>query len=95
MKMKQQYQWSFSKPSDTLTVHMKNIEDEQLIFNAHLQLQKRELSNKELIIITFQFPLCTIKTLVAIYWNALILKIKGIPYVEHPNPIPQEKRYAS
>lgn len=95
MNMDQQYEWAFSKPTESFSVHMENFEQEKLMFKAHLDLAQRSLSSMEMVKITFQFPLCTIKTMVAIYWNALVLKIKGVPYVEHSKPEPKEKRYAS
>ena len=48
MGMEMRYQWRFTHPGDTLVAHMKNLENEEEIFNATLSLQRREITGPAL-----------------------------------------------
>lgn len=91
MPMDQLYHWRFSQPSESLRVHMENEDPrEARLFSASLQLERRALSAKALTWCAIVHPFCTIKTLVAIYWHALVLKLKGAPFFEHPRYLEAE-----
>ena len=53
-------------------------------FVAQLNLVKKELNTINLWKSFFRVPMSTLKTLIAIYWNAAKLKLKGNPYYEPP-----------
>jgi hypothetical protein len=93
--MQQKYNWSFSRPSSEtrkyddghlLSVHMENfgLEGSQKIFDATMLLKSRKLSFWNLFMTVASFPLLTFKAFVAIYFQALILKLKGMPFYSHP-----------
>jgi DUF1365 family protein len=92
LPMEMNYAWSFSRPEKSLSVHMENFAQEggARVFDATMTLQRREISTTQVMILVASFPLLTIKTIVAIYWQALLLKLKGIPF--HPHPSPEARR---
>ena len=85
MPMDMQYDWRFSTPDDGLSVHMENYQHDEKIFDATLKLKKRKITSKNLTMALLQFPFVTVKIVIAIYYQALRLWLKKIPFVNHPN----------
>ena len=84
MPMDIQYDWRFSTPGDLLSVHMENQQHSKKVFDATLKLKKREMTRKNLALALIQFPMITMKIVLAIYYQALLLWLKKIPFVNHP-----------
>ncbi len=84
MPMDMQYDWRFSTPGDQLSVHMENYQHDKKVFDATLQLKKREITGSNLALALIQFPMITMKIVLAIYYQALRLWLKKIPFVNHP-----------
>jgi DUF1365 family protein len=93
--MEQKYNWSISQPSQEflkydarhlLSVHMENfgLEGSQKIFDATMLLKSRKLNPWNVFMTLISYPLLTLKAFVAIYFQALFLKLKGIPFYSHP-----------
>lgn len=83
MDMNMQYHWRIKAPGEQLMLHIENY-NEKKIFTASLNMQRREFSNKNLRNCVLSIPVMTLKILAGIYWQALKLFIKGIPYVAPP-----------
>jgi hypothetical protein len=81
------YDWRFSSPGDKLNVYMKNIQSDAKMFDATLTLERQALTGTALNLTLLKYPLMTIKVVVAIYWQALQLWMKRIPFHPHPAPI--------
>jgi len=90
MDMDMHYNWKFTEPSESLKVHMVSLEKEKEFFHAELTLERRELNGKNLARVLVQYPLMTVKVIAAIYWQALKLRIKGVPFYTHPEKRNQE-----
>ena len=79
------YDWCFSDPLQRLTVYMANTRDGTKIFDASIALQKTEISGPALARVLVSFPFMTMKVVMAIYWEALKLWLKKVPFYPHPD----------
>ncbi len=88
MGMRQQYQWRLQAPADVVNVNMVTLEHEEPIFNASMRLEYKPLSQRAVLNELVRFPAMTAKVTAGIYWNALLLKLKGTPFHAHPDTRP-------
>jgi len=84
MDMDQDYRWRFEDPGERLFVHMENLRDEQLLFDATLTLERHPLDGPSLARCLVAHPCMTGKAVAGIYWQALRLWLKRIPFHNHP-----------
>lgn len=84
MPMDIKYDWAFKHETNQLLVHMKNFKDGEQVFNATLALERKEITQISLNWILIHYPLMTIKVVAAIYWNALLLWVKRVPFYSNP-----------
>jgi uncharacterized protein len=82
------YDWRFNTPAKTLAVHMEDHKDGAKLFDATLQLERREISAAALAHALLAFPLMTLKVIGAIHWQALQLWLKRVPFHTHPKKLP-------
>ena len=78
------YRWNFNEPGEVLRVHMENTQAGELLFAADLELVREEINGLSLARMLTGYPPMTIKVVTAIYWQALRLKLKGVPFYSHP-----------
>lgn len=84
MPMDVSYDWRFSAPGERLAVHMINRRGGSTVFDATLDLHRREISTATLAAALVSFPLMSLKVVGAIYWQALRLWLKRTPFHAHP-----------
>lgn len=84
MPMDLHYEWKFSPPGKNLWVHMENYQNDTLIFDATLMMERKPLTSKNLSLALVNFPFMTLKVITGIYYQALKLKLKGVPVFAHP-----------
>ena len=87
MPMDMRYDWRFSEPGDTLSVHMENLKDGQVQFDATLTLRREPITSTTLARALAAFPLITFKVSALIYWQALRLLLKRTPFFTHPDKL--------
>lgn len=85
MPMQQTYELSLSIPDERLQVHLRNIEDDKTVFDATLALRRRAISTRQKCMVLIEYPWMSLKTVLAIYWQALKIFLAGVPFYSHPN----------
>ncbi|MBX2852795.1 MAG: DUF1365 domain-containing protein [Phycisphaeraceae bacterium] len=88
LPMDHDYDWRFnapaSGPGDPLIVSMKNLDHGRRVFDASLSMTAKPITSARLNLMLLKHPLITVKVVAAIYWNALLLWLKRVPFVTHP-----------
>ncbi len=96
MPMDIDYDWRFALPGEKLAVHMENYRVGEKVFDATLNMQRRPINSRELTRVLIRFPFQTVKVVGAIYFEALRLWLKRIPFIGHPGASsPQEEALKS
>lgn len=87
-----QYDWSCTEPGKNLIIRIENSLEGKAIFDATLSLTREEISTDTLNRILIRYPLMTVKVVWAIYWQALLLFVKGVPFLGKDRLSSGEKR---
>lgn len=91
MPMDIKYDWQFSHPGERLSVYMQNRQASEKgiykMFDATLTLRRQELIPKALNWMLLRYPFMTVKVISAIYWQALQLWLKRIPFYAYPSDL--------
>lgn len=77
------YHWRFNNPGERLHMHIENHQDAK-VFDATLTLRRAPLTRKNLRALLVRIPFMTLKTVLAIYWQALRLWLRRVPLYSHP-----------
>ena len=90
MTMEQSYRMAFSIPDEKLGVKIENHLDDpdtdgvKKILDVSMLLNRKPISGFALNWMLVKFPLISFQIFLAIYWQALRLYFKRIPFVSHP-----------
>lgn len=81
--LNQHYSWKLQAPAENLTVQLSVDDERGLIFQAFLNLQKHPFTRSSVTRQLLKKPAMTVYMVAAIYWQALKLYRKGVPYVPY------------
>ncbi|MDN3616157.1 DUF1365 domain-containing protein [Vibrio gallaecicus] len=89
MDLNMMYHWKIKPPAHSTLVHIENRKPndqniERKVFDATLALSKRPISSQSLWNTLLSIPAMTFKIVFGIYYQALKLFIKKVPFVAHP-----------
>ncbi len=81
-RLDDQLDFRLTIPDERLNICIDTTKNNQKIILTTMTGQRRELTNRNLLRLTLQFPLVTTKVIALIHWHAFRLWLKRIPYQE-------------
>jgi DUF1365 family protein len=90
LPMEMNYQWRVTPPDERLNIGIAVFRGQLRMLNVAMSLDRLPLTAANLRRILLRYPWMTGKVFAAIYWQALRLRLKGVPFFPHPDRRPAE-----
>lgn len=79
------YRWRLSPPGERVSVGIDVVSGDQVVLETGLSLRRREINAPTLAAMLISHPPMSLRVVGGIYWQALRLWGKGVPYHQHPS----------
>lgn len=103
MQMNMEYHWHLPTPGDQLNIHIRNewrpVDEAKTLdnqtkqqqgkppFDVTMSLTRTPITHRSMARILIRHPMISAKVFAGIYWQALRLWWKGVPFVPHPRKV--------
>ncbi len=83
MNLDMDYHWHVRMNANNIMIHIENKREDELLFDATLRLQRRELDKENITQLLKTFPAMTWSIFKGIYIHAFKLFCKRVPFIGH------------
>lgn len=95
MPMDLDYRWQFSLGENRNVIHMTLFREGERCFDATFMAERKPFDSSSMRALPLRYPLQCLRVVGGIYWQALRLWLKGIPFYSHPNSDDSTRRRRS
>lgn len=90
-----EFEFIFKVPSKSIQMRVDDYKQGKRVLLSSLHGTRRELNDSNLLLYGLKFPLITVKIIVLIYWQALKLRLKGLPFWRKNENLHLQRDYIS
>ncbi|HKL50443.1 MAG TPA: DUF1365 family protein, partial [Wenzhouxiangellaceae bacterium] len=87
LPMDMRYDWRFRYEPERIDVHMRVMRGDAECFSTGMRLTLDEMTRRRMITMPLRFPFMTLRVVAGIYYQALRLWLKRIPFISHPDSV--------